>query len=626
MRALTAFFLMLLLSCLAQATPAGVDTGDEARVIRREVFRDASRTLALAQVQDAVFTPVDDIFAGGYSKDAIWMRVVVRPARNLGPLVLQILPAYLNQITLYEPVAGSPGTWRTQVVGNRTPWQDRATYLISLGFGIQPLTETTYYLRLDTLSTALMDVQAVTVKEASRRDMTAMVWQAAYIGIIIAIVLWALQDGWLKRDRPILLFAGIQIVYLFYVICVLGYASVLWPDAKRIPEITFWSVSLGVFFSLLFHRELLRLSVIARYASWAIDVLIACSLAVCALLLFGHTSLALKLNSTVALAAAPVLFAVALTARGHASLSAGQIKSYYGLLMLTLFFYIAPVLGLIQGHAWSLYGALIQGLVSAVLFGHLLYARSRRLLAQQHADQISLQLSEHENTLQKNRLKEQSQFTAMFAHELKNPLASIRFNLDGLRRAPGAQLEKRHQRIDQAIADIDALVERCVLADRMEQGQSSWQMGEADLQRLFTEFIEQYAVADRVRIDAQSNTCRVTSDPQLLAVIVANLLDNALKYSVAGSLIEVELGVSGGDRQQPGVRVEVHNLCGPAGLPDPARVFDKYYRGKKASGQAGTGLGLFLVKGLVERLGGHIDCSLQQDRITFSLWIPQSPP
>jgi len=65
------------------------------------------------------------------------------------------------------------------------------------------------------------------------------------------------------------------------------------------------------------------------------------------------------------------------------------------------------------------------------------------------------------------------------------------------------------------------------------------------------------------------------------------------------------------------VQFAVSNVKGAAGHPDPAKVFERYYRSPAASGIAGTGLGLWLSQQLAQRLGTKIELTLEAERVVF---------
>jgi len=68
--------------------------------------------------------------------------------------------------------------------------------------------------------------------------------------------------------------------------------------------------------------------------------------------------------------------------------------------------------------------------------------------------------------------------------------------------------------------------------------------------------------------------------------------------------------------------VIVENTPGPAGFPDPAEVFHKFYRSAGAHESVGAGLGLFLVQGVARLLHGGITYNRRGERAVFSVWIP----
>jgi signal transduction histidine kinase len=61
-------------------------------------------------------------------------------------------------------------------------------------------------------------------------------------------------------------------------------------------------------------------------------------------------------------------------------------------------------------------------------------------------------------------------------------------------------------------------------------------------------------------------------------------------------------------------------------MPDAGRVFDKYYRSLGARHQSGSGLGLFLVQGLLELMGGTVRFEARDGQAVFTMWVPAAPP
>ncbi len=115
------------------------------------------------------------------------------------------------------------------------------------------------------------------------------------------------------------------------------------------------------------------------------------------------------------------------------------------------------------------------------------------------------------------------------------------------------------------------------------------------------------------------------TDKQLLFIVLSNLLENACKYAPTDTPIRVRLQlVYAHDSSPTGLQLEVSNSPGNAGWPEADKVFEKYYRSPHARRQAGTGLGLFLVRNVVDILGGRIDYAPSNSEIRFVVQLPSS--
>jgi len=104
---------------------------------------------------------------------------------------------------------------------------------------------------------------------------------------------------------------------------------------------------------------------------------------------------------------------------------------------------------------------------------------------------------------------------------------------------------------------------------------------------------------------------------------LSNLLDNAYKYSVPNTSIDVWLEAGNESQGLAGWRWRVENAVNVAGAPDGNKVFDKYYRGAHTQRQSGSGLGLFLVKTLLELMRGQVTYTPLSERVRLEVWLPR---
>ena len=195
----------------------------------------------------------------------------------------------------------------------------------------------------------------------------------------------------------------------------------------------------------------------------------------------------------------------------------------------------------------------------------------------------------------------------MLSHELKTPLFSIR---TAIKRGNRSQ-----DTIEQAVHDMSLVLERTALMNEMEDNRIVPRMDYVDLVQVVIECLDRCQIAKRVRTSLDDLPTMQT-DSVLLKVILSNLIDNALKYSPPETMVEISALHNG-----TGVFIIVENEVGDAGRPEVGRVFSKYYRSPMTR-QTGSGLGLYVIKGLSTQLGGELNYAPTSPKVRFELWLP----
>lgn len=213
------------------------------------------------------------------------------------------------------------------------------------------------------------------------------------------------------------------------------------------------------------------------------------------------------------------------------------------------------------------------------------------------------------------RRDEQESFLSMLAHELKTPLSVIRMDIGGANISTESEA-----RISRSVRAMQDVIDRCVQADRMASGLIHPDREPVDVAALLSMLRDESIAPARIAIDSAAlPTCR--TDPQLLRVILANLIDNALKYGQRDH--PIRLSVAAESRKgRSGVALAVSNPPGTAGFPEFQNVFRKYYRAPAARSKTGSGLGLYIASGLARILSGELSYRPTDDTIKFELWIP----
>jgi PAS domain S-box-containing protein len=203
------------------------------------------------------------------------------------------------------------------------------------------------------------------------------------------------------------------------------------------------------------------------------------------------------------------------------------------------------------------------------------------------------------------------EFLAMLAHELRNPLAPIRnaAHILGKLNANEPRVLWARDIIERQVAHLTRLVDELLDISRIAQGKVTLKKSRVELAELVRQACDaaQPLMADKGhRFEAKIADTRVTVDGDLvrLVQVLQNLLDNAAKYTPEGGRIELIAGVSG---QEVVIEVRDNGSGIPASLlPEVFELFRQGEHGPDRS-QGGLGIGLTLVRQLVELHGGRVE-------------------
>jgi PAS domain S-box-containing protein len=237
---------------------------------------------------------------------------------------------------------------------------------------------------------------------------------------------------------------------------------------------------------------------------------------------------------------------------------------------------------------------------------------------------------EMENALREaDRRKDE--FLAMLAHELRNPLAPLRNALHLLRHRAddGATVRRVQEMMERQVSHMARLVDDLLDVSRITRGKISLHVERLDLGRLLRTLVpDQQGVAERagvkLSLDLPETPVWVRGDPTRLTQVMTNLVDNALKFTGPGGVVTVTLTANTPDEtttitvRDTGMGIEREIL---------PRLFDAFTQADRSldRSRGGLGLGLALVKGLVELHGGNV--AVQSGGLgcgaAFTIQLPQ---
>ncbi len=209
-----------------------------------------------------------------------------------------------------------------------------------------------------------------------------------------------------------------------------------------------------------------------------------------------------------------------------------------------------------------------------------------------------------------------SDFVATASHELRTPLAAVYGAARTLRRTdieiPPEQKDRFLEIIVSETERLTAIVSQILLAGQLEEGRVDVSTAATDLGPLVESVIDsaRLRAPDQIglRLEQNGAPAIALADEDKLRQVLVNLLDNAIKYSPDGGDVTVE--VAGGHG-----RVRLTVLDSGLGIPlaEQERIFEKFYRLDPAltRGVGGSGLGLFISRELVSRMGGSLNVRSQ---------------
>ena len=267
---------------------------------------------------------------------------------------------------------------------------------------------------------------------------------------------------------------------------------------------------------------------------------------------------------------------------------------------------------------WRLNGGLVSMLVFWIVIRQHQSGKLKQLEEVQSLRFVRLQADN-----QAQQLKERQSLIDMLTHELKNPLSTIRFSLESIKRnqTQGTASDAPVQHIAHSVDRMDALIEHVSESNQVEHGQMDV-IEHLNLTQIVLESIMEYASPDKFNFTHSADTS-LHANRQLVCVAVENLLGNAYKYASAG-LVNVSLSNEPDTTSRGGASLvlKVSNEVASENLPDQDQLFTRYYRHPNVMGISGMGIGLSLVKSAVARMGGDVDVQILDQLVTFSMRLP----
>jgi signal transduction histidine kinase len=589
---------MVLLLCAWRPAQAG-------DLIREVAYvEDPGGSMTIEQVQGAHFQAVNRAVYLGYTRSTVWVRLTVDVPADAARLALSVLPATLDRLDLVHPD------------GRVTPLPGHVNWIAPApGHGH-------LFLRAQTqgsmqVSPALMTEGAWRQEEADRKLM---------LGIFIGSFLFALAMVvlmFVTMPDPLYLYCLLHVHVLGLVsLNAFGYLYDFFAPVSTFDTAVAGNVLLllSYFLTVLVIGAILQTLGMTQQGSRMAGTILAVQAALC-VLFFAMDRQTVNIAG-VAVNAAGLVTMIGLTVAVFRKPVKGRwlIAPLIVLSLLQGLRVCLTLVGLVEPAGWMVSQLAIRSATTMIMFVILLWLLHHRQQETLLQSLMTQQQWERQASHEAAARSAKDRLMMMLLHEFKNPLYIIQLASSSLSRRlrDGTEDARRLANIRHAVDDMNAIVERCVQADRIEMGRLATQAQRLSLDALIDDVVRSLD-RDRIRLAVPSGIA-LHADGNHLRLILLNLLSNALKYSPAGSM--VELHAVAAPACDGSVDITVVNQTGRAGVPDPAQLFTRYYRAETVRGVAGAGLGLWLAQSFAREAGTEIHFHGDQSRIAFSLRLP----
>jgi len=623
------FYLLFLLFCQVSVHAA------EARFRLDTAFHHEeapTRTLEAAQLLD--FKPYQGELRLGFVKGETWIRLQIQAnaladdAAQTTPverLVLRVGPYSLDQLTFYVE---DNGQWVAQQGGDRIvkSWKNCPDDLYCFSFDAPKGSPVTAYLKVQTETVRVVQTALVSSDEVIPEAMARITRMTVSLTLGVAVLVLSLVFLLLERSVLLHVFCWLQATAVFMIAANSGLLAQWLPmlAAETVNHMSNLGQVIRVPFVILLGWAALRPCRPAPFYPKAVVAL----LMVCGMNLLwlatGHADSALKINFVVMWVNSLVqLWGVFSSQHFPPKLRTILLTGWSLFLVLTTMGVLATYgfsdlleqITVFQSTGdWRLNGVPI----GMAVFWVVATEKSNRKIEKLKELQ-GFQMEAAQSKANQEKLKERRDLIDMLTHELKTPLSTIKFALASLKMAAKEQGDsiERVQRIDASVNRMDAMIEHVALSNKIERHDGRDSAETISAQELMNVVMQEYQDADRFELTIQEGAY-FFADPHFLAIIVENLVSNAVKYSADG---KIKITIKNEAPSMTSFRIS--NRVAHERLPDENRLFERYYRHPSFQNSPGMGIGLSLVNSAAQKMGATVRYQQIDQYVIFEVRFPR---
>lgn len=568
------------------------------------VYRDPTGHRTIEDIADPtkdLFNPIQGSLSEGFTTDTVWVGFTLASALPESTMVkwLEVSQPLLFNATLYRKNADGryvevEGILNQAITPNQHKYR-KSIFEIRLDNRL----EQTFYLRMQSPSSISTELiiwepgRFVAYSTAHR-----FFWGSAYGAYVLVIIFYTAFSIW-TRERIHLLYAS----YIM-VLCMASFYSGAWP-LQFFPDgdvdwffrmLGFW-ISLSPPLAMVFSFAYLNLQgkwlVYSRAITGVATISSICSVV---LILSGRYVFAMPFLQVVAMTVISLSCAIAMIHSAKGNSNARMFLFAFSFFYLGASIRLLKNIGLLEPSFLTENGYQIGTFIHMLVMSGAIFSLYTRMRKDKLRAEYRLQD-------EINLRNQQADFMAMVSHEFRTPLTIISASAENLLNAPNmnANDKARVDKIIRANHRMAGLMQDYLNHERLLTQATSLSFKPIELGSTLQRAIQNFSeTAQEPELILSIEPLMVMADKEMIEMVVYNLLSNAIRYAPG---------------YQPVVHCRKHAHWAEfsvfnegEGIPeqDLPHIFKKFFRGKNSSGTAGSGLGLYLIRSIIEKHNGHV--------------------
>ena len=555
------------------------------------------------------------MLAAGFTRSAHWLRfTVTAPA---GEWWLDILPPYLEDLRLYEPDQFHPGSFIERRSGSALPFDKGEVHYRGFAFKLRHADDRprTYYLRLATGSTSVILPRLWAPETFFANSALEVGLLMSVLAILLTVMLFNVLNWNLRHDSLTLWFLAYLISMTINFAGVDGFIRQYLGFEFDWAALSVYPIRVStlcmIAFTYAFYRRLFRIERSERILFWLFEGNFWLALLAIAAIPLGYYIETMPLVYTLAFVMPPLGAGMSIRLWRRKEAGAGLMLTANLVTMAGLTMMQLTMMGVIAGGFIVLHSGQIAALGSVIALQLALRARQSAEYAASRKAHDAARLAEGAVKYERGLNAQQGQLLSMLSHEMRNGLSVLRMAIN-FQPMP----LKTIGMAERAIQGLSDVIERSLQSVKLVDGEVSVECLPCDVAGLVEAVAADSQEPERIVLDLTARP-EIKTDPKLLRIILTNLVENAIKYGARGAPVQLALTIE--NLPAPNITFRVSNAIGPAGRPDPAKIFEKYYRAPQTQGYMGSGVGLYLSKTLAGMLGGELRYLDGTEAVVFQL-------